>query len=253
MIRTIELFPKLSNALLELLRGLGRDEWLLPTAISGRTVKDLASHLLDGTIRRLSFQRDGHRPPPPRRDIAQYADLVSHIQEINAEWILATRRISPLILIDLIAHTEPQLFECLSKAALFDTAPYPVSWVGDATSPNWLDIAREFTEKWHHQAQIRLATKRPPIEQPEFMVAVVRTFLLGLPFAFRHAAAPQGTVVTVSVTGAGGGDWHIQRDTSAWEPLGIDGTPINRPVDTTITIDSTNLWKLLSGTVSPDI
>src|SRR5262245_2700644 len=57
-----ELFPAISRHLLELLRSLRTDEWQLPTISSQRTVKDIASHLLDGSLRRLSMQRDGHRP-----------------------------------------------------------------------------------------------------------------------------------------------------------------------------------------------
>jgi hypothetical protein len=39
----------------------------------------------------------------------------------------------------------------------FAMAPYGVSWAGEEKSANWFDTAREFTERWHHQQQIRLA------------------------------------------------------------------------------------------------
>ena len=32
---------------------------------------------------------------------------------------------------------------------------------GEAVSANWFDVAREFTERWHHQQQIRLAIGGP--------------------------------------------------------------------------------------------
>lgn len=57
-----DLFPEITRHLLELLRSLSADEWRLPTVSSRRTVKDIASHLLDGSLRRLSMQRDGYRP-----------------------------------------------------------------------------------------------------------------------------------------------------------------------------------------------
>ncbi len=33
----------------------------------------------------------------------------------------------------------------------------PVSWAGPEPAPVWLDVAREFTERWHHQQHIRAA------------------------------------------------------------------------------------------------
>ena len=34
----------------------------------------------------------------------------------------------------------------------FGAAMFPVSWAGEEESTNWFDTAREFTERWHHQA-----------------------------------------------------------------------------------------------------
>jgi hypothetical protein len=39
----------------------------------------------------------------------------------------------------------------------FDKAVFSVAWAGEDESKNWFHIAREYTEKWHHQQQIRLA------------------------------------------------------------------------------------------------
>ena len=35
---------------------------------------------------------------------------------------------------------------------------FGVAWAGEERSPAWFDVARELTERWHHQAHIRLAT-----------------------------------------------------------------------------------------------
>jgi hypothetical protein len=61
-----DLFPEVSRRLLDLLRSLVPDEWHRPTVSSRRTVKDIVSHLLDGSLRRLSLQRDGYSPPDGR-------------------------------------------------------------------------------------------------------------------------------------------------------------------------------------------
>ena len=58
-----ELFPEVSPHLVALLRSISPGEWQRPTVSSRRTVKDIASHLLGGSLRRLSLQRDGYTPP----------------------------------------------------------------------------------------------------------------------------------------------------------------------------------------------
>jgi hypothetical protein len=49
------LFREISRHLLALLSDLNDREWHLPTVSSQRNVKDIASHLLDGSLRRLSI------------------------------------------------------------------------------------------------------------------------------------------------------------------------------------------------------
>src|SRR5262245_47881609 len=61
-----DLFPEVTSRLLGLLRSLTPDEWHQPTVSSRRTVKDIASHLVDGSLRRLSMQWDGYRPDDGR-------------------------------------------------------------------------------------------------------------------------------------------------------------------------------------------
>ncbi|HEX3202686.1 MAG TPA: hypothetical protein VHW42_12245 [Actinomycetes bacterium] len=42
----------------------------------------------------------------------------------------------------------------------------PVSWVGPDPAPNWLDVAREYSERWTHQQQIRDAAEIPGRDGP---------------------------------------------------------------------------------------
>jgi hypothetical protein len=39
-----------------------------------------------------------------------------------------------------------------------DAAGLAAAWAGETDSRNWFDVAREYTEKWHHQQQLRDAT-----------------------------------------------------------------------------------------------
>ena len=58
-------FRPVSTGLVDLLRGLSGEDWERPTVARQWVVRDVVAHLLDTTLRRLSFHRDGMKPPPP--------------------------------------------------------------------------------------------------------------------------------------------------------------------------------------------
>src|SRR5262245_9644236 len=93
------LFREINGRLLALLRSLAPDDWHRPTASSQRSVKDIASHLLDGSVRRLSFMRDGYVPPGSPAPFGSVRELTDYLHRLNAEWTTATRRVSPRILV----------------------------------------------------------------------------------------------------------------------------------------------------------
>jgi hypothetical protein len=82
---------------------------------------------------------------------------------------------------------------------------------------NWFDTARELTERWHHQQQIRLATDRPGIMTPDLYHPVLDCFLRGLPHLYRNTDAPVGTVLLVEIAGECGGQWVLSRASTTWE------------------------------------
>src|SRR5690606_16049111 len=114
------LFRDISSRLVELLRSFTADDWHRPTLSSRRQVKDIASHLLDGSFRRLSMQRDGYRPDGHASQPGANETLLSFLNRLNDEWETATRRLSPQVLIGLLEWADPQLaglFESLDPFA----------------------------------------------------------------------------------------------------------------------------------------
>jgi uncharacterized protein (TIGR03083 family) len=207
-------FEPLRGQLLELLAGLSEDDWARPTAAPRWSVKDVAAHLLGGDIGILSRKRD--RFSPPGTAIRTYSELVDLVNRLNDEWVVAARRMSPRLLRELLALTGPDVeayFSSLDPMAMGD----PVSWAGPDSAPVWFDLAREFTERWHHQQQIRDATNRPPLYDPYFFSPVLDTFVRALPHTFRHAPAPEGTVVRFEISGEAGGVWFVVKDAQRWE------------------------------------
>jgi hypothetical protein len=98
----------------------------------------------------------------------------------------------------------------------FAAAMLSVSWAGEETSRNWFDTARELTERWHHQQQIRLAVGRPGIMTPELYHPVLDCFMRGLPHAYRNVDASIGTMVQFRISGECGGDWFLVKESSSW-------------------------------------
>lgn len=214
-IHIAHLFPELHDELIGLLRGLATEDWGRPTAAGSWTVKDVAAHLLDTQVRRLSFQRDRMPLIPPDKPIEGYADLVAFLNELNAVWVRAAQRISSRVLIDFLAITGPEAAQLF--ASLDPFAPgVPVSWAGEEASANWFDVAREYTEWWHHQQQIRDAVGAPGLISRRHLYPVLDTFLRGLPHAYRGVAAAAGTAVAVEITGDAGGSWALVREGERW-------------------------------------
>jgi len=213
-ILTAHLFPKVDGLLLELLRSLSPEEWERQTVSPKWTVKDVAAHLLDTALRGISFARDGYAPPAANID--SLAALGAYINRLNEEGVKVYRRLSAEVLISLMETACKQLAEYHSGRDPYAQAPYGVSWAGEEKSANWFDTAREYTERWHHQQQIRLAVERPGILTRELYYPVLDCFMRALPFTYRNALAPAGTAIRITVSGACGGSWNLRRGDTGW-------------------------------------
>jgi uncharacterized protein (TIGR03083 family) len=221
-ILTAHLFPKLDAMLLELLRSLTAEDWEKQTVSPKWKVKDVAAHLLDTPLRGVSIARDGYLPEAPR--ISSSVELAAYINRLNEEGVRLYRRLSPAVLISLMQVASQLLAEYHRSRDPHASAPYGVSWAGEEKSANWFDTAREFTERWHHQQQIRLAVNKPGIMTRELYHPVLDCFLRALPFTYRTVSAKPGTYVQINVSGECGGSWYLSRTEQAWqlteEPLG---------------------------------
>jgi uncharacterized protein (TIGR03083 family) len=211
---TAHLFPELDGQLVALLSSLAPADWRRPTIVPGWTVRDVAAHLLDTALRRLSIARDGWAPPVPA--LATPADLITWVNETNARGVAVHGQHSPPVLLALTRVAVAELHAYLAGLEPFAPAVWPVSWAGETASAAWFDVARELTERWHHQQQIRLALDRPGIMTPRLYGPVLATFMRGLPHAYRDLESPAGTRVRIVVSGDCGSEWVIVRGQTGW-------------------------------------
>lgn len=242
------LFPDERAALLKLLRSLTPDQWAAPTICEGWSVKDVASHLIADDVGRLGWQRDGHsatRFESASRETFE-ADLRVFINRQNESWVEGTRRLSPRIVIDLLEWTgrETQaLFESLKPNA----PGLAVSWAGETESANWFDLAREYTERWHHQAQIREAVGAAMLYEPRLFGPVLATMLRGVPHKLRTFEAPEGTHLRIVIKEPNsavslvreGGAWQLQQ-------------PVPAKADATVEMDGDTAWRIFTKNISLD-
>ena len=241
-IDTRPLFRPVSESLVALLRGLPAAEtWACPTVAGAWVVRDVVAHLLDTTLRRLSFHRDGMTPPPPSRAIASERDFVGFINDLNAQWVVAAKRLSPRVLTDLYERASREAAEWFESLPLDAPALFPVSWAGEESSAGWFDTGREFTELWHHQQQIRMAVGAGDLDDARYLHAVIDLAMRGLPHAFRDVRAESGESIAIDIGGASGGQWTLARDVrwTLWR-----GEPPS-PATTRIRMSGDTAWKLL--------
>ena len=248
-IATVALFPGLSAALLDVLNALPRPAWDNETVCAGWTVQDVVAHLLGGNVGRLSFGRDQLRLRDGRAFPSDYAAQVAFIDQLNAEWVTTARRLSPPLLIDFLALTDEQLYHYFQSLPPFAPSGAAVTWAGDTQSPNWFDIAREYTEKWLHQQHIREAVGAPLLTQRQWLYPVLDTFLRALPHTYRTVVAPEGALITFHLTGEAGGDWSLQRRDGQWRLL-AGAAPA---AVATASLDQDLAWRLFTKGVSPSV
>jgi uncharacterized protein (TIGR03083 family) len=209
----VDLFHPLLENLLALLRGLSQEEWTLPTQCGSWTVREVAVHLLGGDVGMLSHRRDGYSPS--HFEVASWDELIKSINQQNDLWVVGTHRLSPKLITQLLEFTGPQVIDLFRSLDPFATG-VPVDWVGPDPAPVWLDLAREYTERWHHQQHIRQAVGKPGMLEPEYLSPVLESFVLALPRTFNSIAAEPETIVQINLTGPAGGQWALRRTLDGW-------------------------------------
>jgi len=239
MIDVLPLFPQLDSSLIEVLSGLSPQQWNTDTICKKWRVKDIVAHLLDGAIRRLSIGRDGYKMAVA--EINNQTELLDYLNNLNAGWISAFERVSPEILIAQLKTIQEELYLYLKGLDPDDNAIFPVSWAGDEISDNRFDIAREFTERWLHQQQIRQAVGARSLLDRHLYNPFLEICMKALPYHFRDLSPAINTMISVEIVGDAGAVWSIIRREQKWE-----FTFAERQADAHVYIDQNIAWMLFS-------
>lgn len=245
-IHVAHLLGPLDTKLIALLRRLSPEDWQRQTVARLWKVKDVVAHLLDGNIRLLSIARDDFFGEVPH-DVS-YEGMVGFLNGLNADWVRAMRRVSTQMLINLHQCTGPAFCEYFEKLDPFATAALPVAWAGEEQSLNWMEIAREYTEKWLHQQQIRDAINDDALMTREFFHPFISIFMLGMPHALRKVAVSGNASIRIEVASDIGDVWYLQHASDGWA---FTGDVIEQP-SAWLNIPPGIAWKLFSKSIRPE-
>jgi uncharacterized protein (TIGR03083 family) len=240
------LLRRVDEKLIDLLNSLEPGEWDLPTVAPLWKVREVAAHLLDTALRKLSMVRDSWHAESVKIHSPQ--DLIAMVNRLNQEGVAVYRRLSPRVLIDLMQRACQESASFHESLDPFAPAAFNVSWAGEDKSLNWFDTARELTERWHHQQQVRLATNRPGLMTPELYHPVLDCFVRALPHTYRDVAAPTGTLLLLEISGDCGGTWFLSRGSKSWHLAVPQGTEFASRV----TIPQELAWRVFTKGIDRD-
>ena len=240
------LLRRVDERLIDLLSSLTPGEWDLKTVVPLWRVRDVAAHLLDTVLRKLSMVRDSCYVEAV--SIRSPEDVITLVNRLNREGVTVYRRLSPKVLIGMMKEACEQSACFHESLDPFLPAAFAVSWAGEESSLNWFDTARELTERWHHQQQIRLATNRPGIMTPELYHPVLDCFVRGLPHVYRGVDTPLGTLLLLEISGECGGQWFLSKESAGWHFV----KPTDREWASRVSIPQELAWRLFTKGIDRD-
>jgi uncharacterized protein (TIGR03083 family) len=240
------LFESERERLLSLLASVADDEWALPSPCPGWSVLGLCAHLVGDDLGLLARNRDGYlgtRPP----DGLDEAGFIAWLDDMQAEWVRAARRLSPPLVVDLLRWAGPQLVDVLGRQD--PRAPTGhVTWAGPDPVPAWLDHGRELSEYWIHRQQLLQALGRPSDLRPDLLAPVLDVLRWAYPYRLEAVAARAGDSATVEVHGPVTATWHLVSDGTAWDfRLEAGARQVAR-----LTMTTEQAWRLLTNNLPPD-
>ncbi len=202
-------------ALLELLRDLTDEEWATPTECPAWSVKGLALHILGDDLSLLTRQRD-HSTDSLTLFAEDHPGLTFRelLDGFNEHWVSGARFLSAPLLIELLDLVGQWSADFYEGVGLDTISGEPVQFFATLDlSPYWQVIAREYSERFIHQAQIRRALGRPEVDGELLAVAAeVHAHLLAA--WAREFAPPAGA--TVAFAAGAAGRWVLTREADGW-------------------------------------
>jgi hypothetical protein len=201
----------------------------------------LCCHLVGVDLSSLSRNRDEHDGTDPP-DGQSEAEFIQWIDNLQMGWVEAARRLSPRMVIDLLAWSAPQLVGMFERQDPTARLAH-VSWAGPDPLPVWINHVRELSEYWIHRQQLLQAVDLPADLRPDLVGPILEGLRWAYPFRLGEVPAAFGDTVVIAITGPYAATWHLVATESGWD---FPASPGSRVVASlSLTTDQT--WRLLSN------
>lgn len=234
------------RSLVAILGALSPDDWERETPCPGWNVHDLVLHLLGDDFVVLSILRDGHAAPLPSES---HEALAGMIDQLNADWIRAAGgRLSPRMLRGLLVWAGEETHRFFAGVEFDAPSPMGVSWAGEPPSPHGLEVAREYTERWLHQQQLRQAVGHGPLADPVLTRVLLQSLAHCLPPAYSSEDASGGTTVKLDISDFPTLSFGLRFAEPGWRL--VRGADISE-ADCHITAPAEPLWRAWSTNGDP--
>lgn len=184
-----------------LLETLTETQWKTMTECPGWTVQDTVAHL-------LSSERGLHGEPPTKHKASDLSNVKNPIGEFNEHEIDARRGMSGAEVFAEWREIQNKRRGTLSSAGDDYFAREMMTPTGPGTFADFLHI--RVMDAWVHEQDIRRALGRPGNESGPAAEHSLGRFARSLPMVVgKRGKAPDGSVVTVQVTGPITRTFHI--------------------------------------------
>ncbi len=240
------LFTVERDRLGKLLAGLSAEDWQRPSPCPGWSVLGLCCHLLGDDFGTLARHRDGHYGTPSPEGAAE-GEFIAWLDDMQAEWVRASRRLSPRLVTELQRWTAPQGADTFRREDP-QARIASVSWASPGPVPAWLDQARELSEYWIHRQQLLQGLGRPSDLRADVAGPVLDGLRWAYPYRLAQAQARPGDSVTITVTGPLTRGWHLVATGAGWQ---FDDEPGAR-IAATLTLSTDQAWRLLTNNLPAD-
>ncbi|MDQ2811077.1 MAG: maleylpyruvate isomerase N-terminal domain-containing protein [Actinomycetota bacterium] len=229
------------DRLSELLAGLHAPDWERPSPCPGWSVLDLCCHLLGDDLGLLARHRDGYYGTPGPGGTPE-SEFVAWLDELQAEWVRAARRLSPRLVTELLRWAGPQITGTFRREDPRARTGL-VSWAGPGPVPAWLDQARELSEYWIHRQQILQSLGRPSDLRADLARPVLDGLRWAYPYRLARVPARPGDTVTIAISGPVHQTWQLVAGTAGWA---YRDQPGPRAV-ARLTMSTEQAWRLLTS------
>jgi uncharacterized protein (TIGR03083 family) len=242
------LFRLERSRLLEMLTELEDSDWTRPTPCPGWSVLGLVAHLLGDDLSFVAWQRDDHLGTPAPVGLDEHG-LIAWLDELQVEWVHASRRLSPRLVVELLGWIGDQVVETVGRQDP-SARTATVTWASAGPAPVWLDQARELSERWIHRQQLLQALGLASDLRPDLADPVLDGLRWSYPYRLEAVHRASGATAAITVTGPEvRARWILVSDGGAWQFRRVhDGRPTAE-----LQMTTEQAWRLLTNNFDPDL